>query len=107
MDRHKVTKPKDIRRRHTNAFKQALVERQPVPGATVAAIAQDAGINANLPFNWRRLHLHAAALGADANSCGLVLLPATVSEPVTPSALPALAASPSAQAARTPGTVVR
>ena len=57
MDGQRVTKPKDIRRRHTDAFKQALVERSLVPGASVAAIAQDAGINANLLFNWRRLHL--------------------------------------------------
>jgi transposase len=30
-----------------------------VPGASVAAIAQEAGVNANLLFNWRRLHLQA------------------------------------------------
>ena len=57
MDGQRVTKPKDIRRRHTEAFKLALVERSLMPGASVAAIAQDAGINANLLFNGRRLHL--------------------------------------------------
>jgi len=48
MDGQRVTKPKDTRRRHTDAFKQALVERSLVPGASVAAIAQDAGINLDL-----------------------------------------------------------
>lgn len=62
----RLTKPKDTRRRHTDAFKQALVERSLVPGASVAVIAQDAGINANQLFNWRRLRLQAAASTADA-----------------------------------------
>ena len=47
MDGQRVTNPKDTRRRHSDAFKQALVERSLVAGASVAAIAQDAGINAN------------------------------------------------------------
>jgi transposase-like protein len=63
MDGERVTKPKDIRRRHSDAFKRALVERSLVPGASVAAIAQDAGVNANLLFNWRRLHLQAGISG--------------------------------------------
>ena len=61
MDSQRVTKPGNRRRQHTDAFKQALVERSLVPGASVAAIAQDAGINANLLFNWRRLHLQSLA----------------------------------------------
>ena len=80
MDGERVTKPKEIRRRHTDAFKQALVERSLVPGASVAAIAQDAGINANLLFNWRRLHLQAAASADAKEPRGPVLLPVTVVE---------------------------
>ena len=76
MDK-RVTKDQDIRRRHSDALKHALVERSLEPGASVAAIAQEAGVNANLLFNWRRLHLQAQvpAVGAAATP---VLLPVTV-----------------------------
>ena len=80
MDK-RVSKPQDIRRRHAEEFKQALVERSLVPGASVAAIAQEAGVNANLLFNWRRLHLHAQGLSAAAAP---VLLPVTVVAVVDP-----------------------
>lgn len=100
MDGERVTKAKDSRRRHADAFKHALVERCLVPGASVAAIAQDAGINANLLFNWRRLHLQAAASAAAGDSRGPVLLPVTVVEPP-----PVLAASP--PAALTPAPAAR
>ena len=75
MDGERVTKPKDIRRRHSDAFKRVLVERSLVPGASVAAIAQDAGVNANLLFNCnsptmavsvRRSHLERAVGAEDA-----------------------------------------
>ena len=76
MDK-RVTKDQDIRRRHSDALKHALVERSLEPGASVAAIAQEAGVNANLLLNWRRLHLQAQvpAVGAAAAP---VLLPVTV-----------------------------
>lgn len=76
MDK-RVTKGQDIRRRHSDALKRELVERSLEPGASVAAIAQEAGVNANLLFNWRRLHLQAqvSAVGAAAAP---VLLPVTV-----------------------------
>lgn len=114
MDAQRVTKPQDTRRRHADAFKQALVDRSLVPGASVAAIAQDAGINANLLFNWRRLHLQSLALPAADAARGPVLLPVTVVEPAPAS--PAPPASPPAPAARVSagsieisirGTVVR
>jgi len=116
VDGQRVTKPRDIRRRHPEAFKQALVERSLVPGASVAAIAQDAGINANLLFNWRRLHLQALASVAAKDSRSPVLLPVTVVEPApacSPSPMPP---PPPASTARAPvglieinvrGTVVR
>ena len=37
-------------------FKRELVARSLVPGASVAAVALEAGINANLLFAWRRVH---------------------------------------------------
>jgi len=116
MDGERVIKPKGIRRRHTDAFKQALVERSLAPGASVAAIAQDAGINANLLFNWRRLHLQAAASADAKEPRGPVLLPVTVVEPAPVLATPPPAAPTPAPAARPPtgsieinirGTVVR
>lgn len=86
MDGKRVTKVEGTRRRHSDAFKQTLVERSLVPGASVAAIAQEAGINANLLFNWRRLHLQGLA-PAPTDSCAPVLLPVTVVEP-TPTKVP-------------------
>ena len=76
MDK-RVTKGQDIRRRHSDALKRKLVQRSLEPGASVAAIALEASVNANLLFNWRRLHLqaHAPAVGAIAAP---VLLPVTV-----------------------------
>jgi transposase len=114
MDSQRVTKPKDIRRRHTEAFKLALVERSLVPGTSVAAIAQDTGINANLLFNWRRLHLQSLASAAAKDSRAPVLLPVTVVE-LAPTCSPS-PAPPPAPTARTAvgsieinirGTVVR
>lgn len=116
MDGQRVTKPKDIRRRHTEAFKLALVERSLMPGASVAAIAQDAGINANLLFNWRRLHLQSLASAAAKDSRGPVLLPVAVVEPVAACAPSPAPPPPPAATARAPlgtieinvrGTVVR
>lgn len=42
------------RRNHDQALKAELVERSLQPGASVSAIALEAGINANLLFKWRR-----------------------------------------------------
>lgn len=49
------------RRHHDRAFKARLVEQSLQPGASVAAIAMDNGINANLLFKWRRDQQRAAA----------------------------------------------
>jgi transposase len=113
MDAQRVTKPQTNRRRHSDAFKQALVERSLVPGASVAAIAQEAAVNANLLFNWRRLHLQSLASAAE-DSRAPVLLPVTVVE-LAPTCSPS-PAPPPAPTARTAvgsieinirGTVVR
>jgi len=93
MDSKRVTKPQDIRRRHADEFKQALVLRSLAPGASVAAIAQEAGVNANLLFNWRRLHLQAQA-PSSADAAAPVLLPVTLvaaeptAQPLPPAASP-------------------
>ncbi|MFC5607008.1 IS66-like element accessory protein TnpA [Variovorax soli] len=76
MDK-RVTSGKDTRRKHSEALKQELVERSLEPGASVAAIAQQHGINANLLFNWRRLHLRVGAPAALA-AASPTLLPVTV-----------------------------
>ena len=88
MDK-RLTKEQDTRRRHSDALKRALVERSLEPGASVAAIAQEAGVNANLLFNWRRLHLQ-AQMPAVSTAAAPVLLPVTVvaavdrTEPMAP-----------------------
>lgn len=41
---------------HEMAFKRALVEASLKPGASVARIARDHGLNANQLFHWRKLH---------------------------------------------------
>ena len=80
MDK-RVTKSQDIRRRHSDALKRELVERSLEPGASVAAIAQEAGVNANLLFNWRRLHLQGQVPAVSAAAAPL-LLPVTVAASV-------------------------
>ena len=44
------------RRQHDRSFKAGLVEQSLQPGASVAVIARNNGINANLLFKWRRDH---------------------------------------------------
>ena len=74
------------RRAHSDTFKRELVARSLEPGASVSAIALQAGINANLLFAWRRAHLRsaAAAVTRRAPSAGeraAVLLPVEVIAP--------------------------
>ena len=74
-----------VRRHHDRAFKARLVEECLQPGASVAAIAMDNGINANLLFKWRRDHRRAAT-GADATQSVLLPVRLTQSEEASPSA---------------------
>ena len=86
MDK-RVSSGRVRRRKHDEALKRELVARSLQPGASVAAIAQDNGLNANLLFNWRRLHLRSGAVVAAASSSpGPVLLPVTVQEPMATTA---------------------
>ena len=67
-----------------------MVTRSLVPGASVAAIAMQGGINANLLFKWRREHVRAKDAVAPA---GATLLPVRVIPDTTalPSASPTAA----------------
>ena len=56
-----VVRTQRRRREHTAEFKRDLVARSLEPGVSVAAIAMEGGINANLLFGWRRKHLSALA----------------------------------------------
>lgn len=76
----RVTTGRISRRKHDEAFKRELVERSLQPGASVAAIAQDNAINANLLFNWRRLHLGRCGSAIATTSPAPTLLPVTVEE---------------------------
>ena len=70
------------RREHSADFKRELVARSLEPGVSVAAIAMDSGINANLLFGWRRRHLQSLAQAepapAPARSRAAVLLPVSI-----------------------------
>ena len=73
------------RRQHGRSFKASLVEQSSQPDASVAVIARNNGINANLLFKWRRAHgrkTTATSLSTAAAAAPTVLLPVHV-EPVT------------------------
>jgi len=58
---NQVTSSRRVRREHSPELKRELVERCSQPGASVSAIALEAGVNANLLFAWRRAHRAATA----------------------------------------------
>ena len=66
------------RRHYDQAFKRHLVELTLVPGASVARIALDHRLNANILFRWRRHYLR--ELGGAGHKPAGALLPVTVSE---------------------------
>jgi transposase len=101
MDKREI-EGKDTRRRHGEEFKRELVERSLQPGASVSALAQEHGVNANLLFNWRRLKLRALA-AKTAAPLHPALLPVTVVPELPPVATPP---APAAAFARRPnGTI--
>jgi transposase len=67
------------RHRYEAAFKRHLVELSLVPGASVAKIALDHRLNANILFKWRRQQLRELAQAAPKPAAGL--LPVTIMEP--------------------------
>ena len=66
------------RRHYDQAFKRHVVELTLVPGASVARIALDHRINANILFKWRRQYLR--DLGAAAAKPAAALLPVALSD---------------------------
>jgi transposase len=80
MDRP-VISPSDTKhyRRHSNEFKVALVKQTLQPGASVARIAREHGLNANQVFSWRKLHRE-GLLDASADASA-AMLPVTIMVP--------------------------
>jgi transposase len=82
LDLSEALRERTRRRRYEAAFKRALVEQTLAPGASVARIAREHGINANQLFTWRRQLLPARQNDKPPVS----LVPVTVvAEPPTPS----------------------
>lgn len=78
------------RQRHSIADKRRIVEATLAPGTSVARVAREYGVNANLVFGWRRLYQRGLLGG---NAPAAALLPVTVSE-VAPVAEPDLTPTP-------------
>lgn len=72
---------KATKRRHSLAFKRKLVGLTNKPGASVAAIALEHGVNANLVFKWKREQLGRTTAATPVRSA--VLLPVTI-DPLPP-----------------------
>ena len=89
IDNDQVTS-KRRRREHSPELKRQLVERALKPGASVAAIALEAGINVNLLFTWRREYRDTTTTAAP-----VALLPVNVEEPGTSTVQAAPPRSPS------------
>lgn len=85
------------RRVHSDGFKRKVVELSLVPGASVAAIALEHGINANLLFGWRKAFLKSRGDARADRTGGAV--PATLL-PVEVVGAPAPVAAPSAPTQR-------
>ena len=83
------------RRVHSAAFKQDLVTSSLLPGASVSALALQAGINANLLFKWRRMHLRSLReASASATNAAPLLLPVTLAAPSSAPAAGSVTARP-------------
>jgi len=81
------------RRRHSAAFKRKILELIEHPGASVAGVALEHGVNANLVFKWRRAKLSRKRSAGTVRQT--VLLPVSVDPqesylPVAPGVRPAV-----------------
>ena len=79
QDDRSLARKASKRRSYEAAFKRHLVELSLAPGSSVAKIALDHRLNANILFKWRRQHLRELARSAPKPAAGL--LPVTVMEP--------------------------
>lgn len=98
-----VSKPR--RRVLSEAFKRKVVELSLVPGVSVAAIALEHGINANLLFGWRKAHLNSCPGGQAGRRdapAPATLLPVEVVAASPPGAVLAVAAH---RGASLPGSI--
>ena len=91
-----------VRRRHSQAFKDALIAQSLVPGASVSAIAMSGGINANLLFKWRREHLRVASTPTAATLLPVCMVAESAA---TPLAGPPLADAPAVNRAARAGVI--
>ncbi len=76
----KVEQPK--RQRRSIAEKRSIVELAMQPGASVARVAREHGVNANMVHYWRKLYRQGRLGENKTNS--VHLLPVSVSEPAGP-----------------------
>jgi transposase len=75
------------RRRHSATFKRQVVEQTLQSGASVAAIALEHGLNANLLHKWRRQYRRAAQQRLDAPAALVAVdLAPSPAPPLTPTA---------------------
>jgi transposase len=88
-----VSRAKRVNR--TAEGKRRIVEATLVPGASIARVARENGVNANQVFQWR--HEHRKGIGWAASQTRTELLPVTVTaEPngvMAPEAMPVAASS--------------
>src|SRR5271157_1942661 len=73
------------RQRRSIAEKRRIVELAMLPGASVAGVARQHGVNANMVHYWRNLYRQ-GRLGAETD-VSIRLLPVSVSEPAVDPAL--------------------
>ena len=76
------------RRRHSVELKAAVLAACNEPGASVAAVAQAHGLNANLVHQWRRGRGTAAATVATAAAAPVPIIEATAACATTPTFIP-------------------
>ena len=80
MDSSAVVKAEQLRRqRRSIAEKRRIVELVMQPGASIARVAREHGVNANMVHYWRKLYREGRLGESKANS--VHLLPVSVSEP--------------------------
>lgn len=84
--------------RHSLEFKRRLVEQTLLPGASVARIAREHGVNANQVFGWRKLYRE-GRLGEEGKAVAN-LLPVTVTEGTGPTMTGSAALRPRASLGR-------
>jgi transposase len=75
--------------------KRRMVEQTLVPGASVARVAQENGVNANLLFLWRRQHREGRLTVPDASPLRLLPVTVTADPPVRSESDVAEASTPS------------